>query len=54
MDGEPSAFPSYAKECDSVRAGTKSVCKSFVFTSGESQTCGFISTERGEIITVGI
>lgn len=44
--GEPSAFPSNAKECDSVRAGTESVCKSIVFTSMESQTGGSASTER--------
>lgn len=44
--GEPSAFPSNAKECDSVRAGTKSVCKLIVFTAMESQTGGSASTER--------
>lgn len=44
--GEPSAFPSNAKECDSVRAGTKSVCKSIVFNSTESQTGGSASTQR--------
>lgn len=44
--GEPSAFPSYAKEChcDSVRAGTKSICKWVVFTSMECQTGGVCLT----------